>query len=251
MGARIPFRVACATLDPDGPVAPVRFGAEDASDAGGDLDDHAVHLRQWRIDDVPADLHGALDSRERARADRFLVEPARRQFVAAHAGLRALLAGYLDRDPAALRFRVTDRGKPFLEDDGCTGALRFNLSHSGDWILCGIARHREIGVDVEVMAKRVYRDQIARRNYHPREQEALRRATRPLDHALFYRFWTLKEAAIKALGVGLYANLQSLDFSDAVDGDAGGPLPIENVAWRWCAWSADEDVAAAAVWEVR
>lgn len=249
MRNRFPFRVEGAVLHVDHPVAPVWFEAGEAPAGGDALDGHTLHLWQWRIDDVDASLRGVLNPDERARADRFRVDGARRQFQAAHAGLRFLLAGYLDRDPARLRFRLNDHGKPLLDATVHDATLRFNLSHSGDWILCGVARRRDIGVDVEVMAERTYRDDVARRNYHTREQEALRQAAPSSDCALFYRFWTLKEAAIKALGVGLYANLASLDFSGTTAEDAGGPLTIENRAWNWCAWLPGEAVAAAVVWE--
>lgn len=96
--------------------------------------------------------------------------------------LRVLLGRYLDRDPRELRFAAGLHGKPALRD-GCnrtmlsTEGLRFNLSHSDELMLVAVTTGREVGVDVEVARKR-------------RTVELL-------------RAWTVREARVKCLGMGL------------------------------------------------
>src|SRR5437764_288677 len=72
-----------------------------------------VHL--WRADVsalAGSELQGFLNGDERARADRFLVEAPRQQFVAARGLLRRLLECYLQVPAAELRFEIATYGKP-------------------------------------------------------------------------------------------------------------------------------------------
>jgi 4'-phosphopantetheinyl transferase len=74
----------------------------------------------------------------------------------------------------------------------------FNIAHSGNWIVCGACDSGRIGVDVE----RVHPIEmdIAKQYFATKEVAFL--LEQPQDERLhcFYRFWTLKEAYIKAKG---------------------------------------------------
>ncbi|WP_407051575.1 4'-phosphopantetheinyl transferase family protein [Methyloraptor flagellatus] len=72
----------------------------------------------WLAD--PAAIHdpdGALallDDEERAVHARFLIEPPRRLYLAAHALVRLTLSRYADVPPAAWRFARNDYGRPHV-----------------------------------------------------------------------------------------------------------------------------------------
>ncbi|WP_067279145.1 4'-phosphopantetheinyl transferase superfamily protein [Mitsuaria sp. 7] len=92
-----------------------------------------------------------------------------------------------------------------------------NLSHSGDWLFAG-ASARPIGVDLEVLRPR-RGDLIAlSRQVHGDAQCAeigrLLAAGHDSDAlAVFYGWWTLKEAWLKCRGRGLdFALMRSLEF---------------------------------------
>ncbi len=74
----------------------------------------------------------------------------------------------------------------------------FNIAHSGDWIVCGACDHGRIGVDVE----RIQPIEMDIANQYFAENEVAFLFEQPQDKRLhcFYRFWTLKEAYIKAKG---------------------------------------------------
>lgn len=74
----------------------------------------------------------------------------------------------------------------------------FNIAHSGDWIVCGACDHGRIGVDVE----RVQPIDLNIAKLYFAENEVAFLLQQPQDKRLhcFYRFWTLKEAYIKAKG---------------------------------------------------
>jgi 4'-phosphopantetheinyl transferase len=109
---------------------------------------------------------------------------------------RCLVAGLLLR-----RFcGVTDdsmlssgkNGKPYLNGSD----IFFNISHSGDYVVLAVAG-REVGVDIEKIAP--YSEAVSARCFTPEEREWVSRAG---DNA-FFRVWTAKESAAKAIGLGL------------------------------------------------
>jgi 4'-phosphopantetheinyl transferase len=147
----------------------------------------------------------ALSEAERERAVRFYLARDRDRFVGRRVYLRTLLAAYLGRRPAELRYVEGRHGKPALAPDQAED-LTFNLSHSHGGVLVAVARGRELGVDLEAHASLTdpdERDRVARRILDRDEQaewEALAAAARP---DAFFRLWTRKEALLKALGIGL------------------------------------------------
>lgn len=145
-----------------------------------------------------------LDAEERERAAKFVRAEDQQRYTAAHVGLRELLGGYLDMEPAAV---------PFTREDcpGCGGPhgrpavvgmpLHFNMSHAGDLVLFAFAGS-PIGADVERVQPVSVVDQVAQ-SLHPTERAelaALGEADRP---AAFARCWTRKEAYLKGIGTGL------------------------------------------------
>jgi 4'-phosphopantetheinyl transferase len=151
-----------------------------------------VHV--WRIELARVDLLPILDKSERARAAAFRFEEHRRRFIAAHVALRRTLAPYLASDPAALRFSIADYGKPYLAG----ASLRFSLSHSAGLALIAVALDTDLGVDVEHIRPNPDVVALARRFFPPDEAAAV-----AADPPSFYRYWTRREAFLKALGLGL------------------------------------------------
>jgi 4'-phosphopantetheinyl transferase len=143
-----------------------------------------------------------LDGAERDRAARFLRPVDRERYVASHAALRLILAGSLDLDPAEIRLVAGAAGKPELAG-WSRGTLDFNLSHSGQRALVGLAQAAAIGVDVEMVRPIPDAMPIARAHFAADEAAALA-ALAPEDVLLaFFGLWTRKEAVVKALGAGL------------------------------------------------
>jgi 4'-phosphopantetheinyl transferase len=159
----------------------------------------------WRIcvGDIQAERAGALrdvlSPGEQVRADRFHRAVDRRNFIAAHAGLRLLLATALGHRDEDVELTQTDTGKPMLVDR----TLEFNLSHSGEIVLIALASGLSVGVDVEQPRGLADREAIARRFLHPGEAADLAQLTGRAAELAFFRCWTRKEAVAKALGLGL------------------------------------------------
>lgn len=167
--------------------------------------------RAWR------DLWALLDKNERAQADRYHSERDRQRYSIAHGILRRLLSRYVAVPPTDIRFLVGAHGKPDLAQSSGDRALRFNIAHSGELALFAFAEDREVGVDVEVINSRAADPAIAERFFAPAEWRRIV-AQPPADRPLmFARFWTLKEAYLKALGIGLTQPLNGFEIS--LDGD--------------------------------
>ena len=165
-------------------------------------------LQSWDIDDK------FLSQEERVRARRFHFDRDRNRFTRCRSWLRMVLGGYLGLDPATVRFEYGARGKPSVARDQNANSLHFNLAHSGDFGLLGVAVGRRVGVDIEQVDRLRDHIQVAERYFSRREAADLRALPPALQREGFAACWTRKEAFIKALGLGL--SLPLSDFSVAV-----------------------------------
>lgn len=147
---------------------------------------------------------GALSLERRRQIERYRrKEDAYRSYVG---GLlaRYMLCRYTGRASRDLYLNKNKFGKLYLaNDDGC----HFNLSHSGCYVAC-ILDKEECGVDVEEITD--FDKGIAKRCYHNNEYKNLN-GIHDRDEArkYFYTLWTMKEAYLKKLGVGLSKPLSS------------------------------------------
>ena len=123
----------------------------------------------------------------------------RRQFLAARGMLRTLLSAYTGVPPGACAIETGRHGRPRLAGQP---RIDFNLSHTPGMIAVAVTGGPAVGVDVEGTA-RAWAPELPRRYFAPAEVEALERLPPAARHARFYEIWTLKEAYVKALGLGL------------------------------------------------
>ena len=149
------------------------------------------------------------DEYERWR--RFHLEADRQRFLLARALVRSLLGAYVQQAPASLQFTRSPYGKPELVQPAATPeqTLKFNLSHTRGLLVLAVTAADEIGVDVESITREAEMLALAER-YFAASEVAMLRAADPLQlHELFFRLWTLKEAYVKARGLGLQLGLDS------------------------------------------
>jgi 4'-phosphopantetheinyl transferase len=155
------------------------------------------------------DLMNLLNDEEQKRAARFQFENDRRAFVVSHGLLRMLLGARLGLAPADVPIVQEPGEKPLLAG---AGELDFNLSHSGEWGLVGLAT-TDIGVDIEMVRPMSDRDHIAKRFFAPSETAALAALPEAEREDGFFACWTRKEAYVKARGLGLTAPLDGFEVT--------------------------------------
>ncbi len=174
------------------------------------MDAHIV----WLSDDgaVPTtDLLSVLEPADRQESIRYR-DPARlRSFALSRRLLRQTLGNLLQTNKTGIRLARADSGRLQLASPD---HLHISLSHAAG-LVAVIVAPAPCGVDIERL-RTVNADRIARRYFTTTEYDWLQQhpATRETD---FFRFWTLKEACVKALGVGLAHHLATLAFDIAND----------------------------------
>jgi len=122
-----------------------------------------------------------------------------------------------------------------------------SLSHSHGHAICGVAPAGwKLGVDIERIKPRNVMA-LAAWVCSPYERRELGRLSgfKQLQH--FYMLWTLKEAFIKAAGLGFPADMSKVGLKEGSEGEAVLNAPRGN--WRACAWQLGEDWVAAIVWQ--
>ncbi len=182
------------------------------------LEKDEVHVWCAVLDKPAASIQSllpSLSSEEVKRAEGFHCSKDRSRFIASHGALRTILGLYLDISPEKIGFRSNSFGKPLVDVSTSKGNIQFNISHSHDVALLAIARSRQVGIDVEYVQPFAEMDQLISRFFTSREQQALRSVSG--DHKLqtFLRYWTYKEANMKARGAGLSISLEQLDAFDS------------------------------------
>jgi 4'-phosphopantetheinyl transferase len=148
---------------------------------------------------------------ERERHARFVQEKDRRQYLLGKVLVRTVLSLYLERKPEEWIFASNNLGKPVLTNGTADSSICFNLSHTDGLVVCAVARNIEVGIDVENINRKVNLD-LAERYFAPAEVAYLDTMPKERLHAVFFLFWTLKEAYIKARGMGLTLPLDQFAF---------------------------------------
>ena len=159
---------------------------------------------------APAQGRSLLSPAERARAQTYQRESARRVFCASRNLLRRWLGVCMGVTPARLEFAVGMYGKPFLV--GRQGA--FNQSHTPAFWAAAFHpnRTRQIGIDIE-HAGRFGRQpaDMAEAILSAAEQTTLAAHDPALHPRLLARAWVRKEAFLKALGTGMVHPMRNVD----------------------------------------
>ncbi|MFM7407953.1 MAG: 4'-phosphopantetheinyl transferase HetI [Cuspidothrix sp.] len=170
------------------------------------LSSNDVHI--WRINLHQSEsqlqtFQATLSSDEITRAERFYFPEHRQRFITGRGTLRAILGQYLAIDPKEVEFAYQARGKPLLAAKFAHRGLLFNLSHSQNLALLALSYQHQIGIDLEYIRTMSDLESLAKRFFSPREYEHLCLVSGPEQKQIFFRYWTCKEAYLKATGDGL------------------------------------------------
>lgn len=142
-----------------------------------------------------------LNAGEQERASKYIKSRDSERSILSRGVLRRVLGSYLDELPSTLNFELNENGKPFLKDS----ELQFNVSHSHDRLLIAATAGRAVGVDIEFRRTGVAMDSIAERWFSPEERAFFQGSEKPQQ--VFFEIWSKKEAYVKALGMGIFQEL--------------------------------------------
>ena len=244
MNARAP-RLLRQLIAPDH-----RAWLQDSIEALAD-DDVCVWLAETAAWSAPEDrqrLMMLLSEEERARFQRFHFDEDRLAFLVAHGLVRMALSRYAPVAPAEWTFSADSYGKPSIAAPAST--LSFSLSHTRSLVACAVVRGRPVGVDVED-ASRPAPLEIAERYFGPGERRDISATDPDQRTRRFFEYWTLKEAYVKACGLGLSLPLDRFELRRDAEGAwriAFAPPPLDDpAAWWFRAWSTPTHQAAVAL----
>jgi 4'-phosphopantetheinyl transferase len=154
----------------------------------------ASYQAYWRV----------LDEAEQTQAQKLKNVLLHKRYVESHGRLRNRLGQTLNQSPEKINIKKTEHGKPYLAD---YPELAFNLSHTADWLIIAIGWNCQLGVDMEICKPRLNLSGLVNKCFAEEEIACWSQLPETLKNTTFYRYWTRKEAFVKATGHGITLGL--------------------------------------------
>jgi 4'-phosphopantetheinyl transferase len=198
-----------------------------------------VHVWLNRLELSTFSIHSFFDilsAEEKNRAASFRSAHDRDRHVIGRAMVRIIVGKLLGIRPNELPLQRDAYGKPIVPHQINTRDVRFNISHSGAFILVALSTGRSVGIDVERISEDFEFEAIAARFFSERERAYLAGMPQPERLNEFFRYWCRKEAYVKAQGAGLSYPFDQFDIS------AGAVVPLLRT---------QRERAEAGCWEIR
>jgi len=193
-------RISCSTFtDPVWPSAMAAVWADEVAVFRFFLPDYSTNI---------ARLYALLQPEEQQRADRYRQVSDRQRHIAGRGLLRILMGLYLSQPPAGVVIDVGPNQKPELTNHP---DWHINVAHAGNWVLIAVGRV-PVGIDVEEYKPDFPVASLLPVTFGLTEQQHILESDDAV--ALFYRFWTRKEALLKTTGLGVGADLPAVPCMD-------------------------------------
>jgi len=161
-----------------------------------------------------------LSDYEQSRADRFKHEADYCCYVTVHALLRIQLSKILGKKAKSISLGESEHGKPFIPGVD----LPFSISRTRNLFAFVVGHGNQfLGVDIEQIKPEIDYTAISRNYFSDKEQELILSLKNPEDQKhTFFEIWTRKEALLKAIGIGINAELHKVQVLEG-----GNLLEIE------------------------
>ena len=190
---------------------------------------HVLYAPVSRDPEVATLCASVLSDSELQRADRFVTPGDKALFQQRRAFRRFLASTVLEmsRPLSQVVFEETGNGRPYLSEspDSWFSFSSCRLGLLGAW-----SPTHAVGVDLEDPTRHLEATALAHRFFSPAEANAVEEVDDLERLRVFYRYWSLKEAALKSIGEGLPFGLDAFEFElrptlRVVDAppDHGGP----------------------------
>lgn len=131
------------------------------------------------------------------------------------------------------QIQYSTQGRPFIEE-----TIDFNLSHSGEFVVCAISKGTRLGIDIELIRPMDLSEYQSA--FRVIEWNKIHQNSDPI--LAFYQSWTIKEAAIKAHGEGLGISLDQVAIHP-------NKVILEQKAWHYHSINPDDRYACHLVTE--
>ncbi len=206
-----------------------------------DLEANKIHLWFVFLDEVEDGqlldrYRELLTPEERIQEKRFYFQKDQLRYLVTRALVRTVLSRYAPISPVQWTFFPNAYGKPEISNDDFTAKnLSFNISHTDGLIVLGITTGSALGIDTENVRTRHAPLEIGGHFFAPEEVSALDELPLENQPDRFFQYWTLKEAYIKARGMGLSIPLNQFAFQFPQDGQVAMTMwpQLSDTAARW------------------
>ncbi len=154
-----------------------------------------VPQSQFLIDNYISVLSDA----ERQRAIAFKQSNNSIRYMVGRIGLRMIVAACTQIKPNAICFAEKPGQKPLIANE-LNSSLHFSLSYSRDYCLLAIANY-PIGIDIECVDAAKMDAALMKSFFSLEELKNIEQAEKSVER--FFKYWTRKEALLKATGKGI------------------------------------------------
>ena len=174
-----------------------------------------------------------------AHVDRFRFERDRQIALASRTLQRLALSASSSVAPHLWRFAADNNGRPQITAPTNAPPLTFSVANTRGLVGCAVCVARDVGLDLEAWRSDAP-PALVERCFARDEREALAALPESAQARRFVELWTLKEAYIKARGLGLSLALEKISITL----DDGPPclaldasLEDDAAAWQLARWS--------------
>ena len=193
-------------------------------------------LHIWKIPlDNCTDISGCyeiLNNEEKNKAESLETFNKHIKYIICRSSIKKILGYYLNIDPRNIIFEYNNYGKPALCNT-CVN-INFNVSHSSDLALCAITPiDINIGIDLECINYLENPDELAKVFLTHEEYLQFLNIVPEDKPRIFYKLWTCKESALKAIGMGLHFPIKNVELCLSSDGSIiNNNIIIDSKIWH-------------------
>lgn len=144
---------------------------------------------------------------KRYKVERFVYKKDKLRILIGEILIRTMISKELEMNNSCIIFEKNKYGKPYIRD---FQELNFNISYSGDFVVCAIDK-KPIGIDIEEI-KSIEYEKIAKNFFASSEFDYVTKIDPDDCLCKFYEMWTLKESYIKCCRKGLSISLNSFSI---------------------------------------
>jgi 4'-phosphopantetheinyl transferase len=184
-------------------------------------------------------LQQLLSADEQEEVLRFHRVADQNRFIISRSFVRLTLSQHFPVPTSEWRFDRDRNRKPFIVAPDISPTVQFSLSHTEGVVACLISLSAEAAVDVEKVVCSPDLPAAVEKILSLTEQRTLSARSGADWAALFFNYWTLKEAYAKARGLGLMLELRDIGFEFKSDNtiQAHFASHVDDDALDWVFWS--------------
>ena len=163
-----------------------------------------LHYYQLNPESLDQNLIFMLSQEEQQKTLRYKFSYDKNLYLIRHLILKKIFLEY--NEYSSLSY--DNFGKATLRNSN----LKFSISKSKEYFITAISKKYQVGIDIEKITYIKDYKKIMSLFLHQEEVNIINSFPKQEHLKLFYRFWTAKEAIVKAVGTGISIDLKSINL---------------------------------------